>query len=127
MIMSGNEAWNRNLLNADGRLTEMGLISRCPAGCFRWWVRRLGRPGRRRWTVLLDDTSRRLVRAELHYLNEMERGKVIIQEAQYAESTLFYTDKITMNFSVTFLLIFFTFSVFFLFLHLQSNERMSLY
>jgi len=22
MIMSGNEAWNRNVLNADGRLTE---------------------------------------------------------------------------------------------------------
>ena len=35
-------------LNADGRLTETGLISRCPAGCSRWWVRRLGRPGRRR-------------------------------------------------------------------------------
>jgi len=51
MIISGNEAWNRNVLNADGRLTETGQISRCPAGCCRWWVRRLGRPGRRRQTV----------------------------------------------------------------------------
>jgi len=25
--MSGNEAWNRNVLNADGRLTETGQIS----------------------------------------------------------------------------------------------------
>jgi len=36
-------------LNADGRLTETGQISRCPTGCSRWWVRRPGRPGRRRW------------------------------------------------------------------------------
>jgi len=34
MIMSWNEAWNRNVLNADGRLTETGQISRCPVGCF---------------------------------------------------------------------------------------------
>ena len=27
-------------LNADGRLTETGQISRCPAGCSRWWVQR---------------------------------------------------------------------------------------
>ena len=33
-------------LNADGRLTETGLISRCPAGCSRRSVRRPGRPGR---------------------------------------------------------------------------------
>ena len=32
MIMSRNEAWNRNVFK---RL----LISRCPAGCSRWWVR----------------------------------------------------------------------------------------
>jgi len=35
-------------LNADGRLTEMGQISHCPAGYSTWWVRWLGRPGRRR-------------------------------------------------------------------------------
>ena len=34
-------------LDADGKLTETGLISRCPVGCSRWWVRRPGRPGRR--------------------------------------------------------------------------------
>ena len=39
MIISGNEAWNRNVLNADGRLTETGQVSSCPAGCSRWWVR----------------------------------------------------------------------------------------
>jgi len=34
-------------LNADGRLTETGHISRCPAGSSRWWwVRRPGRPDR---------------------------------------------------------------------------------
>jgi len=31
-------------LNAAGRLTETGLISRCPAGCSRWWARRPGSP-----------------------------------------------------------------------------------
>jgi len=35
-------------LNADERSTETGQISRCAAGCSRWWIRRLGRPGRRR-------------------------------------------------------------------------------
>ena len=45
--------------DADGRSTETGLISRCPAGCSRRWVRRLGRPGRRRVgrTVPADDWS----------------------------------------------------------------------
>ena len=33
MIMSGNEARNRNVLDADRRLTETGQTSRCPAGC----------------------------------------------------------------------------------------------
>ena len=33
--MSGNEAWNRNVLDADGKLTETGLISRCPVGWHR--------------------------------------------------------------------------------------------
>ena len=28
MIMSGNEAWNRNVLDADGRLLETAQISR---------------------------------------------------------------------------------------------------
>jgi len=27
MIVSGKEAWNRNVLNADGRLTETGQIA----------------------------------------------------------------------------------------------------
>ena len=45
LVISGNEAWNRNVLNADGKFTETGQILRCPAGCSRWWVRRLGRPG----------------------------------------------------------------------------------
>ena len=44
-LTSGNEARDRN---ADGRLTETGQISRCPAGCCRRWVRRPGRTGRRR-------------------------------------------------------------------------------
>ena len=35
-------------LNADGRLTETGQISRYPADCSKWWVRRLRKPGRRR-------------------------------------------------------------------------------
>jgi len=35
MIMSGNDAWNRNVLKADGRLTGTGQISHCPAGCSR--------------------------------------------------------------------------------------------
>jgi len=51
-------------LDADGRLTETGQISRCPAGCSRWWVRRLGRPGRGRWAVSrtapTDDWSERV-------------------------------------------------------------------
>jgi len=25
--MSGNDAWNRNVLNADGRMTETGLMT----------------------------------------------------------------------------------------------------
>jgi len=37
-----DEAWNRNVLKRCGRLTETGQISRCPAGCSRWWVRRPG-------------------------------------------------------------------------------------
>jgi len=43
IIMSGNEAWNRNVLNADGRLTETGQISqqnssKCTAGSFHFLI-----------------------------------------------------------------------------------------